>query len=203
MFPVPERPCLIGMVVGAQGLAPDEAILGRPGHARKTQAICSWLNQKYGRGNFIAWAKQDPTRTDLPVPENVAKRWPEYKSVFDRYGKEIYAVYCPTDERTGTEAALAAFLDLLFEERGYQPIASAQASYQSIRAEWFNYLMPSVESSQVADLLAGSTICDHPRPARYREDDDGNRTPSTPPTVGEGEPYNFIRIPRMKTSSAA
>jgi 5-methylcytosine-specific restriction protein B len=153
MFPVPERPCLIGMVVGTQGLAPDEAILGRPGHARKTQAICSWLNQKYGHGRFVAWAKQDPTRTDLPFPENVAKQWPEYKSVFDRYGKEIYAVYCPTDDRTGTEAALTAFLDLLFEERGYQPIASAQASCQSIRAEWFNYLMPSVESSQVADLL--------------------------------------------------
>jgi len=154
LFPVLERPCLIGMVVGTQGLAPDEAILGRPGHARKTQAICSWLNQKYGGGSFVAWAKQDPTRTDLAVPENVAKQWPEYKSVFERYGKEIYALYCPTDDRTGTEAALTAFLDLLFEERGYQPIASAQVSSQSIRAEWFDHLMPSVENSQVADLLA-------------------------------------------------
>ncbi len=154
LFPAPERPCLIGMVVGTQGLAPDEAILGRPGHARKTQAICSWLNQKYGRGSFVAWAKQDPTRTDLTLPDNVAKQWPEYKSVFDRYGKEIYALYCPTDDRTGTEAALTAFLDLLFEERGYQPIAGAQASYQTIRAEWFDNLMPSVENSQVADLLA-------------------------------------------------
>ena|ERR1700693_4131410 len=41
IFPVPDHPCLIGMVVGTQGLAPDEAILGRPGHARKVQAICS------------------------------------------------------------------------------------------------------------------------------------------------------------------
>jgi 5-methylcytosine-specific restriction protein B len=153
MFPVLERPCLIGMVVGTQGLAPDEAILGRPGHARKTQAICSWLNRKYGRGNFVGWAKQDPTRTDLPVPENVARQWPEYKNVFDKYGKEIYALYCPTNERGGTDAALTAFLDVLFEERGYQPISSAQASYQSVRAEWFNHLMPSVENSQVADLL--------------------------------------------------
>lgn len=44
IFPVPERPSLIGLVVGTQGLAPDEAILGRPGHARKAQAICAWLN---------------------------------------------------------------------------------------------------------------------------------------------------------------
>jgi 5-methylcytosine-specific restriction protein B len=154
MFPMAERPCLIGMVVGTNGLAPDEAILGRPGHARKTQAICSWLNQKFGRGTFVAWAKQDPTRTDLVIPDNVARQWPECKSVFDKYGKEIYALYRPTDNRAGTEAALIAFLDLLFEERGYQPIASAQASYQSIRGEWFNHLMPSIESSQVADLLA-------------------------------------------------
>lgn len=154
MFPASDHPCLIGMVVGTQGLAPDEAILGRPGHSRKTRAICSWLNQKNGRGSLVAWAKQDPTRTDLHIPENVAKRWPAYKSVFDRYGKEMYALYCPTDNRAGTEAALTAFLDLLFEERGYEPIASAQDSYHSIRAEWFNHLMPSVENSQVADLLA-------------------------------------------------
>ncbi|HEX4170632.1 MAG TPA: AAA family ATPase [Bryobacteraceae bacterium] len=154
IFPVPDQPCLIGMVVGTQGLAPDEAILGRPGHARKIQAICSWLNQEYGGGSFVAWAKQDPTRTDLSIPENVAKNWPAYKSVFDRYGKEIYALYCPTEDRAGTEATLKAFLDLLFEERGYQPIMSCQASYDSIRASWFNHLMPMIENSEVADLLA-------------------------------------------------
>lgn len=69
IFPVPERPCLIAMVVGTQGLSPDEAILGRPGHARKTQAICSWLNREYGGGHLVAWAKQDPTRTDLSIPQ--------------------------------------------------------------------------------------------------------------------------------------
>src|SRR5437763_71238 len=39
IFPVPGEPCLIAMVVGTQGLAPDERILGRPGHARRMQAI--------------------------------------------------------------------------------------------------------------------------------------------------------------------
>ena len=33
IFPVPDQPCLIGLVVGTQGLTPDEGILGRPGHA--------------------------------------------------------------------------------------------------------------------------------------------------------------------------
>lgn len=59
--------CLIGMVVGTGGLNPDEAILGRPGHARKLQAICSWLNREHGGGKLVAWAKPDPTRTDLSV----------------------------------------------------------------------------------------------------------------------------------------
>lgn len=105
------------------------------------------------RWGFIAWAKQDPTRTDLSVPKNVRQAWPAYTNVFDRYGKELYALYRPTSDPAGTEAALTAFLDLLFEERGYRPIANCQASYESIRANWFEHLMPTTERSQVADLL--------------------------------------------------
>lgn len=153
LFPVPDRPSLIAMVVGTQGLSPDEAILGRPGHARKMQAICSWLNREYGAGRFVAWAKQDPTRTDLSIPANIAKQWPEYKSIFDRYGKELYALYCPTEDPNGTDAALRAFLDLFFEERGYEPITGHQNNSQSIRAKWFEHLMPAVELNAVRDLL--------------------------------------------------
>jgi len=154
IFPVADGPCLIGLVVGTQGLSPDEAILGRPGHARKVQAICSWLNREYGKGSLVAWAKQDPTRTDLQVPESVRRAWPAYKSVFDRYGREIYAVYCPTSDPAATGRAVAAFLDLMFEERGHQPIAPCLANYESIRANWFEHLMPAIERAQVADLLA-------------------------------------------------
>src|SRR5436305_1987575 len=108
IFPVPDAPALVGLVVGTQGLSPDEAILGRPGHARKAQAISSWLNREYGGGSFVAWAKQDPTRTDLSIPDNVKQAWPMYKSVFDRYGKEIYALYRPASSQPGTEAATTA-----------------------------------------------------------------------------------------------
>src|SRR5208283_276508 len=152
-FPVPDQPCLIGMVVGTQGLAPDEAILGRPGHGRKVQAICAWLNQRYGSGKLVAWAKQDPTRTDIPIPANVRNAWPAYKSVFDRYGREMYAIYAPISDKESTETALTAFLDLLFEERGHQPIAAYQGNCERIRSGWFDHLMPSVERSQVARLL--------------------------------------------------
>ncbi len=153
IFPVPGQTCLLGLVAGTQGLTPDEAILGRPGHVRKAQAICSWLNRDYGGGSFVAWAKQDATRTDLAVPAGIRDRWPTYKSVFDRYGKEMYALFAPTADRSSTGAALSAFLDLLFEERGYRPIASSQDNCESIRSSWFEHLMPSVERQEVADLL--------------------------------------------------
>ena len=154
IFPVPDAPSLVGLVVGTQGLSPDEAILGRPGHARKAQAISSWLNREYGNGSLVAWAKQDPTRTDVPVPDTVKQAWPAYREVFERYGKVVYALYCPTSNQAGTDAAVTAFIDLLFEERGYRPIAPCLVSYESIRGAWFDHLMPTVERSQVADLLA-------------------------------------------------
>jgi 5-methylcytosine-specific restriction protein B len=153
IFPVPEHPCLVGMGVGTQGLSPDEAILGRPGHARKVQAISAWLNKEYGAGKRISWAKQDPTRTDIQIPEEVKKEWFPYKNALDRYGKEMYAVFCPTENRGATEAATNAFLDLLVEERGYAPLASYLPSCESIRSKWFEHLMPSVERDQVKELL--------------------------------------------------
>lgn len=153
MFPVAHQYCLIGLVVGTQGLAPDEAILGRPGHARKVQAICAWLNAQNSGKGVTAWAKQDPTRTDIQVPEEIRKEWSVYKSVFDRYGRELYALYRPTGDRTRTEQAVAAFLDLLFEERGYETIASGREEAESIKSAWLEYLMPSVERSDVHRLL--------------------------------------------------
>ena len=69
VFPVEGSPCLIALGTGTTGLHPDEAILARPGHARKAQAICEAINRRENR--FAAWAKHDPTRTDLPVPANV------------------------------------------------------------------------------------------------------------------------------------
>ena len=48
---------------------------------------------------------------------------------------------------------MTAFLDLLFEERGYQPLGSRLASYESVRGEWFEHLMPGTERPSVANLL--------------------------------------------------
>ena len=117
VFPVEGGPCLIGMVIGTQGLSPDEAILGRPGHARRMQAICAWLNRAFGNGELVAWAKHDPTRIDVSVPDEIRKSWSEYEKVFGRYGGVLYALYRPNVNREATLAALTAMLDCMFEER--------------------------------------------------------------------------------------
>jgi 5-methylcytosine-specific restriction enzyme B len=152
IFPVEGQPCLVGLGVGTQGLAPDEVVLGRPGHARKTQAIAAWLNQKHGKGNQIAWAKSDPTRTDIVVPTDLQHKWSHYKSVFDRYGKEMYLLFTPI-EKNVTREAVTALLDLMFEERGFLPLAGQMDERNKLRSHWFDYLMPKLTRDNVKTLL--------------------------------------------------
>jgi len=154
IFPSLDAPCLVGLGVGTQGLVPDETILGRPGHARKVQAICAWLNKKFGKGGQVAWAKQDPTRTDLGVPSELRQKWSTYKNVFERYGTEMYALFAPTNDLNATRGALTAFMDLVLSERGFKPLESAEKESEDIRAEWFECLMPSVDRARVHNLLS-------------------------------------------------
>jgi 5-methylcytosine-specific restriction protein B len=153
LFPVFEGPCLIAMCVGTEGLAPDDAVLGRPGHARKMQAICKWLNREFGNGSQVAWAKQDPTLVDQKVPTELKQNWPTYQAVFEKYGPFLYALFHPNADRGGTEQALKAFLDIMFVERGHAPLASIRPDAEAIQSAWFEYLMPTVTRDEVTSLL--------------------------------------------------
>lgn len=154
IFPVDDGPCLISLVVGTQGIAPDEDILGRPGHGRKMQAICGWLNHEFGHGQQLAWAKADPVRIDMELPRQLREQFAIYQPVFERYGKVIYGLYVPNEDRNATRHALAAFLDLLFEERGHFPLAAHKQEAEKIRASYFGHLMPAVTPSEVEATLA-------------------------------------------------
>jgi len=153
IFPADDGPCLIAMGIGTQGLSPDETTLGRPGHARKTQAICSWLNHRFGHGGQIAWAKQDPTRVDIDVPMPIQSAWASYERAFKRYGRVLYAIYRPSDDRAGTTAAVTSMLDLMFGERGYPPLKDFQDDALAVQSAWFEHLMPSTTSADVVSLL--------------------------------------------------
>jgi len=151
VFPGDDTPCLISLVVGTNGLAPDEGILGRPGHARKSEAICAWLNS--GRRKRVAWSKHDPTRLDQRVPAEVAKEFERYSGAIGRYGHVLYAIYAPGADKSQTLEALTAFLDFMFDERGVRPLSRSEADAHEIRTRWFHYLMPNVSNDQVAELL--------------------------------------------------
>jgi 5-methylcytosine-specific restriction protein B len=153
IFPVEGAPCLVAMVLGTQGLAPDETILGRPGHARKMQAICTWLNHRFGDGAQVAWAKQDPTLTDIDVPAQIQNAWTSYERAFKKYGRWLYAMYRPSDDRTGTLAALTAMLDILFEERGHTTLKEFQNDAAEVQSAWFEHLMPNTTRNDVVGLL--------------------------------------------------
>jgi 5-methylcytosine-specific restriction protein B len=153
IFPAEGAPCLVAMVVGTQGLAPDETILGRPGHARKMQAICAWLNHRFGAGVQVAWAKQDPTRVDIDLPGPVQKAWEVYERALKRYGRVLYAIYRPADDRAGTVAALTAMLDILFQERGYMPLKEFEDDALAVQSAWFDHLMPMTSRGEVVELL--------------------------------------------------
>ncbi len=153
IFPVESAPCLVAMVIGTQGLAPDETILGRPGHARKLQAVCSWLNLQFGGGKQVAWAKQDPTRVDIDVPTSIQNEWQVYERAFKRYGRMLYAIYRPTDDREGTLAVLKAMLDIMFQERGHTPLKEFEGDAQAVESAWFQHLMPVTTRDDVVGLL--------------------------------------------------
>ncbi len=149
-----DAPCLVGMVVGTQGLSPDEMILSRPGHARKIAAICDWLNKEYGKDKVVAWAKQDPTRIDLDMPEQIKQGFSAYQSIFARYGKVLYGIFSPhLENEQATEQAVAAFLDLMFLERGFPPRAGFQKDADRIRSRFFQELLPSISDQQIEKIL--------------------------------------------------
>lgn len=152
IFPVSDAPCLLTFVVGTRGLAPDDRILGRPGHARKVRAICTWLNRKHGRGKRIAWAKQDPT-LDEAAPSEVVKDFPGHGEVFGKYGKELYGVFS-SDDKAAVGDAVTAFMDLMIDERGGALVTKQHKEHaKSIRAEWMKHLLPEVTADDVQALL--------------------------------------------------
>jgi 5-methylcytosine-specific restriction protein B len=153
IFPVADAACLLTFVVGTNGLSPDEEILGRPGHARKVKAICSWLNRKHGHGHLVAWAKQDPVRIDEGVPDSVAREFGAYRSVFERYGNVLYGIFKPNDDPAATLDALKAFFDLMFDERGYETLSPSKTDSDAVRNRWFAHLLPEVGSEDVLQLL--------------------------------------------------
>lgn len=154
-FPVPaegerEAGSLLTFVCGTRGLAPDEHILGRPGHARHLQALRRYLLQAAG---VSMWVKQDPSNLNQPFPRIIAAEHPAFHAVFERYGNHIYACVKvpPAPERAGT--VVTAFLDFYATERNWQPLSAVRREVESLRASLRAQLFPKVDLEKAVALL--------------------------------------------------
>lgn len=76
-----------------------------------------------------------------------------HEAALKRYGRWLYAIYQPGDDREGTLAAVTAVLDIMFEERGQTPLKEFEADANAIESAWFEHLMPVTTRSKVAELL--------------------------------------------------
>jgi 5-methylcytosine-specific restriction protein B len=152
IFPVEGHRSLITFVVGTNGISPDEEILGNPGHARKVQALCVWLNKTYGNGGVVAWAKSDPVRIDQSVPDSAKKQFDPHAGAVSRYSNVLYGIYAPPSDKA-VETPLKAFLDLMFEARGFEPRSAHRKDREKIRAEWQMLLLPDTSQSEIFELL--------------------------------------------------
>lgn len=157
MFPADssDAPALIAMGVGTNGLAPDEAILGRPGHGRKCAAIAAWLNDQLSGS---AWAKADPVRIDLDLPRVLKQSLEPWANTCDRYGKVLYLTFAPPPKDSpGAEAlvakSLTALLDLFFDERGVEPRAEHRQPAEQLRRTWLSKVLPSTTDEEVSVAL--------------------------------------------------
>jgi 5-methylcytosine-specific restriction protein B len=150
------RPALICMVIGTQSIAPDDMVLGKPGHARRCRAISRWIASLPDGG--FSWSKRDPVRTDLDIPKVIKKQLARWDQSLKRYGPVLYACHAATgtgsdDDQAAQLAALTAYLDLFMDERGIDRRKASEEEAEATRQQWLAHLLPTVSQKDTADLL--------------------------------------------------
>ena len=158
LFPADEDgPALICMVIGTQSIAPDDMVLGKPGHARRCRAISRWLTS-LPEGGFT-WSKRDPVRTDLDMPKVVKSQLGRWDQSLKKYGAVLYACHAATGSDTDANhsaqlAAVTAYLDLFMDERGIDRKQANEKEAQAVRLQWLAHLLPSISQQDTAQLLS-------------------------------------------------
>lgn len=141
---------LLTLVCGTRGLAPDDHILGRPGHVRHLQALRRHLGKTCG---VSMWTKQDPTNLAQPFPQVIAEQHAQFKHVISRYGNYIYATVHVPENVAEAHKVVQAFLDIYAWERGWKPLKAAADEVASLRNALRTELFPRVSRQEVVELL--------------------------------------------------
>ncbi len=141
---------LLTFVCGTRGLAPDEHILGRPGHARHLQALRRYLGKEHGAS---VWVKHDPTNLAEAFPKVLRPSFVHFKQVLDRYGNYIYAAVEVPRNPERALGVVSAFLDFYAWERGWAPLKVARSETDALKNALRGHLFPSVGKDEVHVLL--------------------------------------------------
>ncbi len=154
-FPLPEDEAgpacsLLTFVCGTRGLAPDEAILGRSGHARHLRALARYLDRDC---NIGVWVKRDPTNLSQDMPTVVRNQFARFASVIARYGPYIYAAAAIPTDAAVAKPVITAFLDLYAWERDWQPLKAAEGEIGDLKNNLRRHLFPKTLKSGIVQLL--------------------------------------------------
>jgi 5-methylcytosine-specific restriction enzyme B len=147
-FPADEV-SLLGLGVGTRGISPDEAILTRPGHRRRTAALRRYL----ARRGVAAWSKPDPAALGTEVPKVIRDQWPEFGAAFRRCGSEMYCFAKVPADAKQARLVVQAFFDLYAYERGWRALKEAEGEYNELLASLRGDLFESPSVGSVTDLL--------------------------------------------------
>ena len=140
---------ILCLVVGTQGIAPDEAMLTRAGHRRRVAALRSWLASL----GVKIWTKPDPAVLDFDVPKTLRDDLPDFKHAFQRYGSWMYCVAAVPEDPGLARRTVQGFFDLYAHERGWKPLASYQAEFREFISSMNRHVFRSVSVEQINDLL--------------------------------------------------
>ncbi len=152
IFPSSVGSCF-GLVVGTQGLAPDEDILTKPGHARHCRAFTQWVNA-HSKGGIQSWSKGDPTRIDLVLPADVKRGLQNWAAAIRIYGHVTYVVVQPAQAPLEVvEQAFFALLDFAMAERDVQPLARFANEAHKISSEVIASVLASPTEEDVRQQL--------------------------------------------------
>lgn len=152
IFPADGAAALVALVIGTQGLNPDEQILTRPGHARLCKAFAVWARSDLALAS--SWSKSDPTRIDIQIPKEVAVKYVHHERTFRRYGHVLYLMF---DATTGSDDkvtdAFISLLDLYMGERGIEPLIAFKPSAQAHRSAYEQKIFPRESEDRIHELL--------------------------------------------------
>jgi 5-methylcytosine-specific restriction enzyme B len=149
-FPTKEHGSLLGLVVGTRGISPDEGILTRPGHRRRTSALRKLLANK----GVEVWSKPDPANLGITVPKTTLERFSGFEKALKRYGHEMYCMaLVPSNQLELARDVIQVFFDLYSYERGWEILTAYKAEREELLGYLRQDLFPVVTSDIVFERL--------------------------------------------------